>query len=79
MHALGYVANPIASSMASGQSRMVPVVIPTLGHPVYVPFLQGVHEALEARGYDVLLDTTEYRQAAGRADALGYRSPAGPA
>lgn len=64
VHALGYVANPIASSMASGQSRMVPVVIPTLGHPVYVPFLQGVHEVLEASGYDVLLGTTEYRQAA---------------
>lgn len=59
---LGYVANPVASSMAAGHSRMVPVVVPTLTHSVYVPFLRGVHDALDARGYDVLLGTTEYRQ-----------------
>ena len=59
---LGYIANPVASSMASGHTRLVPVVIPTLSHPVYVPFLRGVHEALEPRGYDVLLGTSEYRQ-----------------
>jgi LacI family gluconate utilization system Gnt-I transcriptional repressor len=59
---LGYVANHAASSMAAGHSRIVPVVVPTLAHPVYVPFLDGVNAVLDEQGYQVLLGTTEYRQ-----------------
>ena len=57
---LGYIANQIASGLASGSSRVVPVIIPTLSHPVYVPFLDGVHAELDRHGYEVLLATTEY-------------------
>ncbi|MCD9028374.1 LacI family DNA-binding transcriptional regulator [Luteimonas sp. BDR2-5] len=60
MEQLGYVANQVASGLASGASRVVPVLIPTLAHPVYVPFLHGVHALLDRHGYDVLLGTTEY-------------------
>lgn len=60
MDDLGYVANQVASGLASGASRVVPVLIPTLAHTVYVPFLRGVHDALDDRGYEVLLGTTEY-------------------
>ncbi|MCD7098472.1 LacI family DNA-binding transcriptional regulator [Stenotrophomonas sp. MMGLT7] len=60
MEALGYVANHVASGLASGSSRVVPVLIPTLAHSVYVPFLHGVHEVLERQGYELLLATTEY-------------------
>lgn len=60
MAELGYVANQVASGLASGTSRVVPVLIPTLAHAVYVPFLRGVHEVLERRGYEVLLGATEY-------------------
>lgn len=63
MEALGYVANHVASGLASGSSRVVPVLIPTLMHAVYVPFLRGVHEVLEQHGYEMLLGTTEYRAA----------------
>jgi LacI family gluconate utilization system Gnt-I transcriptional repressor len=57
---LGYVANQVASGLASGASRVVPVLIPTLAHSVYVPFLNGVHTELDRHHYEVLLGTTEY-------------------
>lgn len=60
--ALGYIENRVASGLASGSSRIVPVIVPTLAHPVYVPFLQGVHAELDELGYQVILATTEYRQ-----------------
>ncbi|SFX26144.1 transcriptional regulator, LacI family [Azotobacter vinelandii] len=59
---LGYVANRVASGLASGSSRVVPVLIPTLAHTVYVPFLRGVHDELDRHGHEVLLATTEYDQ-----------------
>jgi LacI family gluconate utilization system Gnt-I transcriptional repressor len=57
---LGYVANQVASGLASGASRVVPVLIPTLAHSVYVPFLNGVHAELDRHHYEVLLGITEY-------------------
>jgi LacI family gluconate utilization system Gnt-I transcriptional repressor len=57
---LGYVANQAASGLASGACRIVPVLIPTLSHSVYVPFLDGVHEELDRHGYEILLGTTNY-------------------
>lgn len=58
---LGYIENQIASGLASGRSHVVPVLIPTLAHSVYVPLLRGVHAELDERGYQVLLATTEYQ------------------
>ncbi|WP_064504793.1 LacI family DNA-binding transcriptional regulator [Frateuria defendens] len=63
VEALGYVANQVASGLASGASRVVPVLIPTLAHAVYVPFLRGVHDELDRHGYEVLLGTTDYLEA----------------
>jgi LacI family gluconate utilization system Gnt-I transcriptional repressor len=59
---LGYVANQVASGLASGASRIVPVLIPTLSTALFVPLLNGVRAELEPRGYEVLLGTTEYRE-----------------
>ena len=59
---LGYFANQVASGLASGASRVVPVLIPTLSAALFVPFLNGVRSELEPRGYEVLLGTTEYRE-----------------
>jgi LacI family transcriptional regulator, gluconate utilization system Gnt-I transcriptional repressor len=57
---LGYIRNRFASGLASGTARIVPVIIPTLLHPVYVPFLDGVYSELAPLGYQVILGTTEY-------------------
>ena len=57
---LGYVHNRVASGLASGGAPLIPVLIPTLHHSVYVPFLDGLCSILPAAGYEILLSTTEY-------------------
>lgn len=57
---LGYIRNRFAGGLASGTARIVPVIIPTLLHPVYIPFLDGVYSVLSPLGYQVILGTTEY-------------------
>jgi LacI family gluconate utilization system Gnt-I transcriptional repressor len=57
---LGYIRNRFASGLASGTARIVPVIIPTLRHPVYVSFLEGVYSVLSPLGYQVILGATEY-------------------
>lgn len=59
---LGYRANPAASALSSGRSAVVPVIVPTLAHPVYVAFLKGVHDGLASAGglQHVMVTTTEY-------------------
>jgi LacI family gluconate utilization system Gnt-I transcriptional repressor len=57
---LGYVQNRFASGLASGTSRIIPVAIPTLLHPVYIPMLEGIYSVLAQHGYQIILGTTEY-------------------
>jgi LacI family gluconate utilization system Gnt-I transcriptional repressor len=57
---LGYVHNRFASGLASGTSQIIPVSIPTLLHPVYIPMLEGIHSVLTQHGYHLILGTTEY-------------------
>ena len=57
---LGYIRNRFAGGLASGTARIVPVIIPTLLHSVYIPFLDGVYSVLSPLGYQVILGTTEY-------------------
>jgi LacI family gluconate utilization system Gnt-I transcriptional repressor len=57
---LGYIANRVASGLASGTSKVIPVLIPTLAHNVYVPFLDGAKAELDLHGYQTLLATTDY-------------------
>jgi LacI family gluconate utilization system Gnt-I transcriptional repressor len=58
---LGYFRNRVASGLASGTARLVPVVVPTLLHSVYIPFLEGVYSVLADHGYQIILSTTEYQ------------------
>ena len=55
---LGYFRNRVASGLASGTARLVPVVVPTLLHSVYIPFLEGVYSVLAEHGYQIILSTT---------------------
>jgi LacI family transcriptional regulator, gluconate utilization system Gnt-I transcriptional repressor len=57
---LGYVRNRVASGLASGRALLVPVVVPTLKHSVYIPFLEGVYSVLSQHHYQIILGTTEY-------------------
>ena len=59
---LGYVVSASASSLASGRTRNVGVVVPFLDRWFYSAVLKGAHGGLTDAGYDVTLyhlDTTE--------------------
>ena len=60
---LGYVPNPVAQSLARGQSRLIGVftfesVFPEHQRGFYYPFLLGVEEEAEALGFDLILFTS---------------------
>lgn len=52
---LGYVASATASSLASGRTRNVGMVLPYLGSWYYASVLKGAHRALADAGYDLTL------------------------
>lgn len=59
---LGYVANPMAQSLAGGQNRIVAVftfesIFPIDSRSFYYPFLIGIEEEADVQGYDLLLVT----------------------
>jgi LacI family gluconate utilization system Gnt-I transcriptional repressor len=56
----GYVPNRAASGLASGGVPLIPVIIPTLHHSVYVSLLDGVHSVLPKAGLEILVSCTEY-------------------
>jgi LacI family transcriptional regulator len=60
---LGYVANPVARSLAGGQNWLLGVftyeaLFPIQNHDFYYPFLVGIEEEAAALGYDLLLFTS---------------------
>jgi len=76
---LGYVPNRAASGLASGTSRVVPVILPSLADPACAALLDGLHEGLAEAGFQVLPATTGSRadaEEARVASALGW-APAG--
>jgi LacI family transcriptional regulator, gluconate utilization system Gnt-I transcriptional repressor len=58
---LGYIPNRVAGGLASGTARAICVIVPTLNHPVYVPFLEGLYSVLPDAGYQILLGTSDYQ------------------
>lgn len=60
VRALGYVPNRIAGSLASLDSHLIGVVIPSLSNIVFPEVIQGVHEALKASDFQAVISTTEY-------------------
>jgi len=52
---LGYVVSSSASSLASGRSRNVGLVVPFLGRWFFAAVVEGAEEALMRHGYDLTL------------------------
>lgn len=72
IQALGYVANPVARSLAGGENRLLGVftyeaIFPIQNQDFYYPFLIGIEEEAAALGYDLLLFT-------GRGEEDGQRT-----
>ncbi|WP_406405014.1 LacI family transcriptional regulator [Streptomyces sp. NBC_00879] len=55
---LGYVPNLVARSLATGSTRTVGLFVPTVATAFYADVVEEVEDALEARGYHLLLCTT---------------------
>ena len=68
---LGYVPNPVARSLAGGKNNILGIftyesIFPLEYHNFYYPFLIGLEEEAQARGYDLLLFTSASRPEGGR-------------
>ena len=55
---LGYRANAAASSLRTGQSKVVGFVVPDLASLLFPPILEGIEETLLAMGYMTLVANT---------------------
>ncbi|GAB0112941.1 LacI family DNA-binding transcriptional regulator [Acidisoma sp. C75] len=79
IRALGYVPNRVAGALASAESRVVLVIVPSLSNAVFIEVIQGIQTVLEVAGYQMLLGNTQYdleREQDLAAALLGW-SPAG--
>jgi len=57
---LGYVPNRKAQALASGRSRIVGIVIPTLNSAIFASALQTMQRTLYGEGYQLLVTSNEY-------------------
>ncbi|BBU30712.1 LacI family transcriptional regulator [Burkholderia sp. THE68] len=57
---LGYRPNLIASSLITGKSRIVGVVVPGLNNPFYAALIDALSAALSVRDYRVMLFTARH-------------------
>jgi LacI family gluconate utilization system Gnt-I transcriptional repressor len=64
----GYVPNLLAGGLRSAKSRLVAAVVPTIAGPVFLDTLQALTDALDERGYQLMIGQAGYRDS--REDAL---------
>jgi LacI family gluconate utilization system Gnt-I transcriptional repressor len=57
---LGYVPNRLAGALATARTRLVVVLIPSLGNIVFPEVLRGANERLDAAGYQAVIGVTDY-------------------
>ncbi|CAH0311129.1 HTH-type transcriptional regulator GntR [Massilia sp. Bi118] len=57
---LGYVPNRAARALASRQSRVIAVLVPSLSNAVFTAVLDGIQDAVEASQYQLLIGNTHY-------------------
>jgi LacI family gluconate utilization system Gnt-I transcriptional repressor len=61
--ALGYVPNRAARALASNRSRVIVALVPSLSNAVFTAVLDGIHDALQASQYQILIGNTRYSDA----------------
>src|SRR5664279_4597328 len=57
---LGYVPNRAARALASAQSKVIVVLIPSLSNVVFTDVLAGIQDALNGDDYQLLIGNTRY-------------------
>jgi DNA-binding LacI/PurR family transcriptional regulator len=59
---LRYRPNLNACALAGGAARLVGVIVPNIANPFFCDIYKAISGAMEIRGFDVVLKTTEYRE-----------------
>lgn len=57
---LGYVPDLAASTLSSKRSRIVSILVPTLGNPMFSQVIQGLADVLRAADYHLIIGDTRY-------------------
>jgi len=57
---LGYVPNRLAGALASARTRLIVVIVPSLGNIVFPDVLRGINAALEPRGFQAVMGISDY-------------------
>jgi LacI family gluconate utilization system Gnt-I transcriptional repressor len=65
---IGYTPNLLAGGLRSAKSRLVAAVVPTIAGPIFLEAIQSLTDALDEKGYQLLLGQSGYRTS--REDAL---------
>jgi LacI family transcriptional regulator len=52
---LGYQPNRVATTLRTGRSQLVGVLLPDIANPVFAPILSGIAEALATEGYSPIV------------------------
>jgi len=60
IRALNYVPDSKARALASGQTNVIGVLIPSLGNFVFADVLRGVHDAVAGTDYQIQIGNTHY-------------------
>ncbi|BBY86757.1 LacI family DNA-binding transcriptional regulator [Mycolicibacterium tokaiense] len=56
---LGYVPDEFGRTLRTRRSRMIGVVVPDLGNPVFPPIVRGIEDTLRTAGYAALIANTD--------------------
>ena len=75
----GYVPNLLAGGLRSSRSHLVAAVVPTITGPIFLETIQALTDALEEKGYQLILGQSGYQDSREDAliDAIIGRRPAG--
>ena len=60
---LGYVPNRAARALATAQSNVIVVLVPSLSNAVFTDVLAGIQDALDKDHYQILIGNTRYSDA----------------
>ncbi len=72
---LGYIPNHAAGNLASGQSRVIGAVIPSIKNSSFYKYVRGMQEAVAELGYELILKLadTQKQEAAAIQTFIGLR------
>lgn len=60
VRALGYVPNRYAGTLASAQTKLVTVIVPSLSSRVFAEIVRGADDVLSPLGYQIMVSNTSY-------------------